>query len=53
MRYMPHHLYLYMPVHINFWYSGVYHMKQRDHEVFFRNAWKMQVVCLVNILTIQ
>ena len=38
---------------INFWYSRVYHMEQRDHAVFFRNAYEMQIVCMINLLTIQ
>ena len=29
---------------INFWYSGVYHMKQRDHAVFLKSAQKLQTV---------
>ena len=40
-----------MDIHI--WYSGVYHMDLRDHAVFFRNLSKMQVECLIIILTIQ
>ena len=38
---------------IDFWYSGEYHMKQREHVVFFRNACKMQIVYLISILTVQ
>ena len=26
-------------------------MEQRDHAVFFSNAFKMQIVCLIGILT--
>ena len=44
------HLGAYYCMDINFWYSGVYHMKQREHVVFFRNAYKMQVVCMIRIL---
>ena len=43
----------YYCMYINFWYSGVYRMEQRDHAVFFRNACKMQIVCMINLLTIQ
>ena len=58
---MIHHLFIYVSAHlgayycmdIDFWYSGVYHMKQREHVVFFRNACKMQTVCMISILTLQ
>ena len=29
------------------------HMEQRDHAVFFRNACKMQIVCMISILRVQ
>ena len=44
---------VYYCMDINFSYSGVYHMKQREHVVFFRNACKMQSVCMISILTVQ
>ena len=28
-------------------------MKQREHVVFFRNACKMQIMCMISILTLQ
>ena len=46
------HLGAYYCTDINFWYSGVYHMNQREDVVFFRNAGKMQIVCMIGILTL-
>ena len=37
---------------INIWYSGEYHMTQREH-VFFEKACKMQIVWMISIFTIQ
>ena len=38
LLYASAHLGAYSYMDINFWYSGVNHMKQREHVVFFRNA---------------
>ena len=40
LLYASAHLGAYYCMEINFWYSGVYHMKQREHVVFLRNAFK-------------
>ena len=52
LLYASAHLGAYYRIDINFWYSGVYHMKQREHVVFFRNACTMQIVCMISILTV-
>ena len=53
LLYASAHLGAYYCMDIDFWYLGVYHMKQREHVVFFRNASKMQIVCMISILTLR
>ena len=50
LLYASAHLGAYYCMDINIWYPGVYHMKEREHIVFFRNACKRQIVCMISIL---
>ena len=47
------HFGAYYGMDIIFWYSGVYHMKRKEDVVFFRTACKMQILCMICILTLQ
>ena len=47
------HFGAYYCMDIHFWYSGVYHMKQREHVVIFSNACKMQILCMIRIKIVQ
>ena len=53
LLYASAHLGAYYCMDIDFWYLGEYHMKQREHVVFFRNACKKQIVCMISILSLQ
>ena len=46
-------LWAYYCMDVNLLYLDIYQGEQRDHAVFLRNAWKMQILCTMSILRIQ